>query len=243
MTDCDTQRGFRTLEAPRPWLVSLGAALWLALPLTVLAASAPEAATPAPAAGDAGAQVDTSAPGALIQSAASAMLKDLDAHRAEYQKDPSKVHRLVDQVLLPHFDTEYAAQLVLARHWTTATAEQRKRFVDAFYKSLLNNYGNALVGFTADRLRVFPYNGDANAQFATVRTQVRKSDGSQVSVNYSLRHTDQGWKAWDVVIEGISYVKSFRDDFGAQIDQQGLDAVIKRLESGEAPAAIKTATG
>ena len=205
------------------------------------------AASPAPAntgsATDLAASVDASGPGQLVQTAASAMLKDLDAHRAEYQKDPSKVHRLVDQILLPHFDTEYAAQLVLARHWTTATAEQRKRFVDAFYKSLLNNYGNALVGFTADRLRVFPYNGDANAQFATVRTQVRKSDGSQVSVNYSLRHTDQGWKAWDVVIEGISYVKSFRDDFGAQIDQQGLDAVIKRLESGEAPAAIKTATG
>ena len=76
-----------------------------------------------------------------------------------------------------------------------------------------------------------------------MRTQVRKSDGSQVAVNYSLRHTDQGWKAWDVVIEGISYVKSFRDDFGAQIEQQGLDAVIKRLESGETPAAIKAKTG
>jgi phospholipid transport system substrate-binding protein len=54
-------------------------------------------------------------------------------------------------------------------------------------------------------------------------------------VNYLLRKTPEGWKAWDVNIEGISYVKSFRDDFGSQIDQQGLDAVIKRLESGENP--------
>jgi phospholipid transport system substrate-binding protein len=212
------------------------------MPLAAATTHAP-AAAPAPAAGDAGAQVDASTPTTLIQSTANAMLKDLDAHRAEYRKDPSKVHVLVDQILLPHFDTEYAARLVLARTWNTASPEQRKRFVDAFYKSLLDNYGNALVDFTADKLRVFPYNGDPNAQFASVRTQVRKSDGSQVAVNYSLRHTDQGWKAWDVVIEGISYVKSFRDDFGAQIEQQGLDSVIKRLESGETPAAIKAKTG
>jgi phospholipid transport system substrate-binding protein len=68
-----------------------------------------------------------------------------------------------------------------------------------------------------------------------VRTQVRKDDGTFVPVSYSLRKTDSGWKAWDVNVEGISYVKSFREDFGAQIDRQGLDAVIKRLESGANP--------
>jgi phospholipid transport system substrate-binding protein len=212
--------------------------------IVVLPGLAVAAAAAAPGdAGDLGAQVDASGPAALIQSAASAMLKDLDAHRAEYRQDPQKVHHLVDQVLLPHFDTEYAARLVLGRHWNTATPEQRQAFVDAFYKSLLSNYGDALVDFTADRLRVFPYNGDPKADFATVRTSVRKSDGTQEAVNYSLRHTDQGWKAWDVVIEGISYVKSFRDDFGAQIDQQGLDAVIKRLQSGEKPSSIKATGG
>jgi phospholipid transport system substrate-binding protein len=196
------------------------------------------------AADDAGAQVDASNPGALIQTAATAMLKDLDAHRAEYKKDPGKVHHLVDQILLPHFDTEYSARLVLGRHWNTATADQRQRFINAFYKSLLSNYGDALVDFTSDRLKVFPYTGDANAQYATVRTQVRKDDGTQVSVNYGLHKTDQGWKAWDVVIEGISYVKSFRDDFGAEIDQKGIDEVIGRLEAGDKPSSIKgTPTG
>ena len=246
MIDRYTARQCRALQAWPGVLVLVAAGLLLATPAMPLAAATTQApaAPAAPAAtGDTGAQVDASTPTTLIQSAASAMLKDLDAHRAEYRKDPSKVHVLVDQILLPHFDTEYAARLVLARTWNTASPEQRKHFVDAFYKSLLDNYGDALVDFTADKLRVFPYNGDPNAQFATVRTQVRKSDGSQVAVNYSLRHTDQGWKAWDVVIEGISYVKSFRDDFGAQIEQQGLDAVIKRLESGETPAAIKAKTG
>ena len=196
------------------------------------------------AAADNGAQVDASNPGTLIQSTASAILKDLDAHRAEYRKEPAKVHHLVDEILLPHFDTEYSARLVLGRHWNDATPDQRQRFIDAFYKSLLSNYGDALVDFTADRLKVFPYTGDPNAQYATVRTQVRKDDGTMVSVNYGLHRTDQGWKAWDVVIEGISYVKSFRDDFGSEIDQKGIDSVIKRLEAGDKPPSIKgTPTG
>jgi len=231
--------------------LKLAIAVTLGLGFALAAGAAAPAATPsgtvssgaasAGTASDLAASVDASGPGQLIQTAASAMLKDLDAHRAEYRSDPGKVHALVDQVLLPHFDTDYSARLVLGRHWTTASDTQRQRFIKAFYKSLLNNYGDALVDFTADKLKVFPYTGDANAPYATVRTQVRKNDGSLVAVNYSLRHTDQGWKAWDVVIEGISYVKSFRDDFGAEIDQKGLDEVIARLEAGGTPSAIKGA--
>jgi phospholipid transport system substrate-binding protein len=216
-------------------------ALSLALGVAGATAATAPAAAPASAAADLGAAVDASGPGQLIQTAAGAMLKDLDAHRDEYRSNPAKVHVLVDQVLLPHFDTDYSARLVLGHHWTAASDAQRQRFIKAFYKSLLNNYGDALVDFTADKLKVFPYTGDANAPYATVRTQVRKSDGSLVAVNYSLRRTDQGWKAWDVVIEGISYVKSFRDDFSAEIDQKGLDEVIGRLEAGDKPSAIKGA--
>jgi phospholipid transport system substrate-binding protein len=218
-------------------------AIAVALSLGLASAGASAASAPASAAADLGASVDASGPGQLIQTAASAMLKELDARRAEYRANPGKVHELVDQVLLPHFDTEYSARLVLGRHWSTASEQQRQRFVKAFYKSLLSNYGDALVDFTADKLKVFPYTGDPNAPFATVRTQVRKNDGSLVAVNYSLRRTDQSWKAWDVVIEGISYVKSFRDDFSAEIDQKGLDEVIGRLEAGEKPSAIKGAAG
>jgi phospholipid transport system substrate-binding protein len=183
------------------------------------------------ASSEASSEVDASGPSVLIASAATAMLRDLDAHRAEYLKDSKKVEQLVDRVLLPHFDSSYAAQLVLGRHWASATPEQRQRFVDGFYHSLLRNYSSALAGFTGDRLKVFPFTGDANVVNATVRTQVRKSDGGNIAVNYSLRRGPQGWKAWDVIIEGISYVKSFRDDFGAEVDRNGLDALITKLES------------
>jgi phospholipid transport system substrate-binding protein len=207
------------------------ALLALLLPLFAAGLVAADAATPAATAANANpVAVVATDPGQLIDTVAQAMLHELDAHRADYRQDPAKVNALVDRVLLPHFDTDYSARLVLGRHWKSSTAEQRQHFVDAFYHSLLNNYGKALLDFTADRLKVLPYKGDPAATSATVRTQVRKNDGTIVAVNYSLHRTATGWMAWDVVIEGISYVKSFRDDFGAEIDERGVDALIARLE-------------
>jgi phospholipid transport system substrate-binding protein len=171
-------------------------------------------------------------PSELVESAARSMLEGLEADRAAYRKDPSKVGNLVEQYLLPHFDIEYSARMVLGRHYRDATPEQRQRFADAFYHTLVDNYGSALADFTSDRLKVFPSNLEAEADRATVRTEVTRDNGEKVPVSYSLRKTDAGWKAWDVVIEGISYVRSFREDYGAAIDQQGLDAVIERLEGG-----------
>lgn len=172
----------------------------------------------------------TLGPEQLVEDSAKRMLTELDANRAMYTKDPSKLDSLVANVLLPNFDSEYAARLVLGQSWRTATPDQRKRFVDAFYHSLLRNYGTALLNFTADRFTILPYKGDPGDTQATVRTEVKKSTGEKVPVNFSLHKTDSGWKAWDVVIEGISYVKSFRTDFAAEIQQKGLDEVITRME-------------
>ena len=169
-------------------------------------------------------------PQELIENSAKRMLQELDANRPLYAKDPAKLDALVANVLLPNFDTEYAARLVLGQTWRTATAEQRKRFVDAFYHSLLRNYGAALIDFTGDRFVILPYKGDPSDTTATVRTEVKRSSGDKVPVNFSLRKTPEGWKAWDLVIEGISYVKSFRTDFASEIQQRGLDDVITRLE-------------
>lgn len=179
-------------------------------------------------------------PQELVTKVANETLKDLDANRAEYTKDKSKVRALVDKNMLPYFDTAYAAQLVLAKHWRTATPEQRKRFIDAFYQSMLQNYGEALLEFTPDRLRILPFQGNPTDKVATVRTEIRRDNGSRVPVNYSLRKTDdKGWRAYDVQIEGVSYVKSFRTDFGSEIDQKGLEAVIQRLESQVASGTVK----
>jgi phospholipid transport system substrate-binding protein len=170
-------------------------------------------------------------PQELVEQSAKRMLTELDANRATYVKDPAKLDALVGNVLLPNFDTDYAARLVLGQNWRSATDDQRKRFVDAFYHSLLRNYGAALVDFTADRFVILPYKGDPGSTTATVHTQVKRENGEKVPVDFTLHKTDAGWKAWDVVIEGISYVKSFRTDFGSEVQQKGLDEVIHRLET------------
>ena len=181
-------------------------------------------------------------PNELVTKVAQDTLRDLDAHRAEYQKNPKKIREVVDKNMLPHFDTAYAAQLVLAKHWREATPEQRKRFVEAFYQSMLQNYGEALAEFTPDRLRILPFQGKPEDAVATVRSEVRRDNGSRVPVNYSLRKTPDGWKAYDVTIEGVSYVKSFRTDFSSEIQQKGLEAVIQRLESQVASGTVAKPT-
>jgi phospholipid transport system substrate-binding protein len=213
---------------------------WMAAPVLLTAASLALIAPGARAADDAGAQLG---PQELVTKVAQDTLKDLDSHRAEYKQNPKRVRELVDKNMLPHFDTTYAAQLVLAKYWRTATTEQRKRFVDAFYQSLLQNYGDALLEFTPDRLKILPFQGKPDDQVATVRSEVRRDNGQRVPVNYSLRKTADGsWKAYDVQIEGVSYVKSFRTDFGSEIQQKGLEPVIQRLEQQVASGTVQKPT-
>ena len=196
-------------------------------------------ATPVPAA-DVPATVPGPAPQVLMEEVSQSLLRELDANRAAYKQDPARLRTLVDKYLLPHFDTDFAARRVLGKHWTAATPDQRQRFINAFVDSLMGDYGDAILEFTGDRLKMLPFRGDPAAKTATVRTLVKRDDGTEVPVNYSLRGTPDGWKAWDVTIEGISYVKNFQTDFGAEINEKGLEHLIERLESqhaARAPAA------
>jgi phospholipid transport system substrate-binding protein len=179
--------------------------------------------------------VDASSPVKLVETVSKALLADLDANRAAYRKDITGLYKVVDKLFLPHVDVPFAAQQVLAKHWRTATEVQRKRFIDALYQSLLTTYGKALNEFTGDQMKVLPFKGDPAAKTASVKTTIRTRNGSNVNVEYSLRKKDAAseWKAYDVLIEGISYVSSFREDFGTEIDQKGLDALLDRLEKGK----------
>ena len=210
----------------------------IAVAFTAVLAQVPVMAAAAPQAAPAWQQ-----PSQVIDTAVQQLLSALNGHRQEYRKDPAKVAQLVDKYLLPHVDTQLAARLVLGRYWRTATPEQRRRFVKAFYHSMMINYGSALVDFRSNMMKVFPTHLSRGTDFATVRSQVTREDGSRVSVEYLMHMTPEGWQAFDVHIDGISYVKSYRDDFSAQIRQQGLDAVIKRLRSGARPAALAHAGG
>src|SRR5512139_1328969 len=120
-------------------------------PLAVPAAADTAAKPAAPA------TVPGPAPQELIQKVSQDLLRELDANRAMYTKDQQKLRGLVDKYLLPNFDVDYSARLVLGKNWRTATPDQRKRFIDAFYQSLMRNYGDAILEFKADRLKILPF--------------------------------------------------------------------------------------
>jgi phospholipid transport system substrate-binding protein len=192
-------------------------------------------------AGGARAADEAQTPDAVVRETAQRTLAALDARREELRVNPEKIREIVDQYLLPVFDIAYAGRVVLGPHGRDATPEQRQRFVKAFYNSLVRAYGKGLLEFTSDTMRVLPYEHEEGAERARVRTQVKLDDGTTVPVDYSLRLTDEGWRVYDVTIEGISYVANYRKMVAAEISQKGLDGLIAELEAGELPAPVEKA--
>lgn len=174
-------------------------------------------------------------PNEIVETAAQSVLDAIDGKREHLKEHPEELYSLIEEVLVPRFDRAYSARLVLGKHWRSASTEQKKRFVEAFHQSLLAQYAEGMLDFTAEKLKVLPFRGDPEKSKVKVRTLVTLEDGKEVPVNYSLRRTDDGWKVWDVIVEGISYVKNYRTDFNTEIRAKGLDAVITRLESKVEP--------
>ena len=170
-------------------------------------------------------------PNDIVQSAADELAVELDGRKEELAANKAELYALIDKILLPRFDRRYAAQLVLGRYWRTASAEQRDKFIDVFYKSLLRKYADGVLEFRQDRVEILPYRGDESKDRTIVKSIVELDDGTKVPVNYGLVHRDTGWLLFDVTIEGISYVRNFRTEMNAEIQAKSLDAVIARLAS------------
>jgi phospholipid transport system substrate-binding protein len=124
---------------------------------------------------------------------------------------------------------------VLGKHWRSATPAQRESFIDAFYDFLRRSYSRYVLRFERNKVKVLPGpNPPFDPKLAVVKTEMTLADGQVVPVNYSLRQTSNGWRAFDVRIEGISYVQNYRNQFNAEIGANGLDAVIARLRADAA---------
>ena len=168
-------------------------------------------------------------PEVLIETPAQKILEALGARRQELSRDPAALAEVVDEFFLPHFDTGYAGQLALGRHWRSATPQQRRQFEDALYQSILRTYATGLLDFTADSLTVLPFRGDVTASRVLVRTKVLLSSGTTVPVDYRLRMTSDGWKVYDIIIEGISYITNYRRSVAAELANSDLNSLIERL--------------
>jgi len=206
-------------------LRQLSLALALAM-TTVVAAPVFAQAAPAPAAA-----VDAQSPQGIVTTISDDLAKAIEGHQAELKSDKEKLIAVIDDVFLPHFDIDYASILVLGQNASKASPEQRERFAKAFYNSITHRYAEGLLNYTRGRVKVLPFSGDLNNKRTVVRTQVMLDDGKSVSVDYAFRKSKTGdWKAYDVIIEGISYITNYRNQVDAEIKKEGLDKLTADLE-------------
>jgi len=179
----------------------------------------------------------TETPQQVVQGIIDQLGNALDGHREELRRNPEQLIKVIDRILLPHFDIDYASLLVLGRHAREATPAQRARFSRAFYNSITHRYAEGLLNYTKGKVKILPFEGDLNAKRSVVRTQVLLDDGKSLSVDYVFRKSSNGdWKAYDVVIEGISYVTNYRNQVDAEIQKEGIEGLVKRLETEGAKA-------
>jgi phospholipid transport system substrate-binding protein len=178
---------------------------------------------------------DTRTPDQVVRETADTLAKRIEGHQQQLEANPAELYRLVDEVFLPVFDTNYAGRLVLGKHWRTATPVQRQEFIDAFYDFMLRSYARYVLRFEKDSVRFLPgAPGAPDPKRTVVKTEMQLADGTRLPVFYSLRRTKDGWRAFDVRIEGISYVQNYRNQFSAEIGAKGIEAVISRLKSDAA---------
>ena len=174
---------------------------------------------------------DPGPPDAVIEGAVTELTDKLNGRREELAENRDELYGLINDILLPRFDRKLAAQLVLAKHWRTASEEQRERFINAFYDSLLRKYADGLLEFDDERIDVIEFRGDTAAKRALVKTNVTLTDGTQVPVHYDLVNRGDRWLIFNVKVEGVSYVSNFRTELDSEIRQSSLQAVMDRLES------------
>ena len=178
----------------------------------------------------AGVVVADDSPNAVIEESVALLAEQMDGRKDELSENRDALYEIIDGILLPRFDRRFAAQLVLAKHWRTATEEQQTRFIEAFYQALLRKYADGILEFDPNMITVLPFRGDTDKKRSKVRSTVKLDDGSTVSVDYELVERKAGWLVFNVIIEGVSYVRNFRAELDSEIRASSLDAVIARLE-------------
>jgi len=180
-----------------------------------------------------GPTVAAPAPQELIISTTEEVLARLRTDRDGLNHNPERIRDMATQILLPHVDATRTARLVLGKHWRTATPEQRSRFTDEFNQLLLNTYTTALaenVDMALEhQITYLPFKPDSDADEATVRSEFRRTTASPIPVHYRLRRTDSTWKIYDVLVDGISLVITYRSTFASEIHQGGLERLLDRL--------------
>ena len=159
---------------------------------------------------------------------------DVTENLQYYADSPEALQKLIRTDLMPLLDIDYAARLMLGRAGRGIEKEKIEEFANSMSNLLINRYSKGLLFFSSEvKLRVLPQRGDLNEKMTRVRTRVQLPKGGEAPIDYVFHKTADGWKAFDVIVEGISYVTTFRNQIMPDVQANGIDSVIERLNSGQ----------
>jgi len=170
------------------------------------------------------------APDALVKRLSTEALATIKSDPKIQAGDVTHIRELIETKLAPHFDMMRMTALAMGKNWRAATPEQQKRLADEFRTLLVRTYSTALTKYRDETIEFKPFRMNPGDTEVIVRTQVVKQGGGQpVPIDYSMEKTPDGWKAYDVIIGGISLVTNYRDEFNQQVQSGGIDGLIKTL--------------
>jgi phospholipid transport system substrate-binding protein len=170
-------------------------------------------------------------PEQVIMDASELTLQAIEGRRAELAADRDTLFEVIDEILLPRWDRMYTGQLVMGRYWREATPEQREAFINGLYRKLLDSYAEGVLQYDSNLLQITGTRGNPAEGRVMVDSQVRLEDGTRVPISYRLRLHEGRWKVYDVVVEGISYVTNYRNQYAAEFRAKGIDGVLAELEA------------
>ena len=165
----------------------------------------------------------------LVRTTTQLVLSEVKADEAAIQSDPVHAYRIVEKHVSPHVDLERSSRWVLGKHWRRASDAQKLRFIAEFRMLLLNTYASALAANPSVTIEYLPLKESRRKGVAIVRTRIPQQTGRPISVHYRMYNGKTGWKLFDVSIEGVSMVSTYRSSFSQLVKDRGLDGLIDDL--------------
>ncbi len=178
-------------------------------------------------------------PDALVKRVSEEVMQVIKSDPKVQAGDTARIREVVETKLLPNFDFPRMTALAMGRNWRKATPEQQKRLTDEFRSLLVRTYSGSLSQYRNQTIEYKPLRADAAATDVTVRTEVVRPGQAPVQIDYSMAKGADGWKAYDVIVGGVSLVTNYRDEFNEQIRQGGIDQLIASLVARNKGGAAK----
>lgn len=175
-------------------------------------------------------------PVTMLQSTTDQVVAALKSNQATLKSNPKVVYRIMNQMIVPHFDLTGMARSVLPRNvWQQASASQRAQFTQQFTNLLVRTYSSALASYQNETVKYMPPREGANGNRVQVNSTIIRQAGPSISLSYRLILIGGQWKIYDFNVDGISLLQSYRSQFTAQLSSGGsIDTVIQKLSQHNA---------